>query len=230
MCGRFTMTATPGALAEHFDVRAPTTFAPRYNIAPTQPVLTVTADEGERAVDPRHWGLVPHWASDTGSAARMINARVESVAEKPAFREAFRRRRCLIPADGFYEWRAQSRARQPYHISLPEHALFAFAGLYEHWRGDDRELDSCTILTTGARGAIRGLHDRMPVMLPPDRYAAWLDADAEPARLRGLLETQLHERLAMRAVGQRVNSIRNDDAECLAAEAQLSLLPDDGLA
>lgn len=222
------MTATPQALSAEFDVPAPSDFSPRFNIAPTQQVFTITG-EAERVLASRRWGLVPHWAADTSGAGGMINARVETVAEKPAFRDAFRNRRCLIPADGFYEWRAASRDKQPYHIALPDRALFAFAGLYERWRGEDDEIDSCTIVTTEARGRIRSLHSRMPVMLARDRYDAWLDPASSRAELRLLMETELAANVEVRAVARRVNSIRYDDAECLAPEAQLSLLPDDAL-
>ncbi len=227
MCGRYTLTATPSAVARHFELASPPELSPRYNIAPSQPVPVVRLSrEGERRLEPRIWGLVPHFAKDPAIGSRLINARCESVATRPAFRDAFRRRRCLVPADGFYEWQplpGRTR-RRPHHLHLPERALFAFAGLFERWRGgeeDGEPLDTCTLLTTEAGERVRALHDRMPVILDPSAYAAWLDPGCgDPETLLALLASQRPAELRFHPVGLRVNDPRNDDPGCLEDEPE----------
>jgi putative SOS response-associated peptidase YedK len=219
MCGRFTLTRSAAEVAAHFGLEGAPSLAPRWNAAPTQELPIVRRRRaGVRVLEPRRWGLVPRWAADPSVGARMINARVEGVRERPVFREAFARRRCLVPADGFYEWQGRARARRPFHIALPDGALFAIAGLYERWQGPGGEVvDSFTLLTRPARGAVAPLHDRMPLLVDPEGYACWLDPDApDPA---GLLEGLPQERgaaLVARPVSARVNDVRNDDAACLA--------------
>ncbi len=221
MCGRYTLTATPAAVAEHFGLETLPDVEARYNVAPGQPVPVVRAAvDGSRRLERRRWGLVPGWAADPGIRARLINARRETVATKPAFRDAFRRRRCLVPADGFFEWSAQRGARQPHHIHLPDAGVFAFAGLYERWRpGEPGEaLDTCTILTAAANDRVRGLHDRMPVILAPDAYAGWLDPGLEDAaELERLLDSAAGPcgELVHRPVALRVNDARRDAPDCL---------------
>ncbi|MDZ7615600.1 MAG: SOS response-associated peptidase, partial [Patescibacteria group bacterium] len=161
----------------------------------------------------------PHWAKDPAIAARMINARAETVAEKPAYRAAFRRRRCLVPADGFYEWRKEGGRKQPYFIRMRDDRLFAFAALWESWEGPDHSyLESCTLLTTEPNPLIRPIHDRMPVILPPEAYGAWLDpAVQDAARLLPLLGSYPPEQMHAQPVSPLVNNPRTDSAECLAA-------------
>ena len=219
MCGRFTLTRSAAEVAEHFGLAAAPELVARFNAAPTQelPIVRVRSS-GERVLEPRRWGLVPRWAKDVGVGAGMINARIESVLERPAFREAMRRRRCLVPADGFFEWQGKARARRPFHIALPGGALFGIAGLYERWHGPGGEVvDSFTLLTRPARGVVATLHDRMPVVVDPAGYAAWLDPAApDPAGLlRGLPEAPGEAFLA-RPVSSRVNDVRHDDPGCLA--------------
>jgi putative SOS response-associated peptidase YedK len=226
VCGRYTLTAAPARVAEQFEVEVGAELRPRSNVAPGQDVAAVlVAPDGKRALAALRWGLVPRAAARPDPGARTINARVESAAERPAFREAYRKRRCLLPADGFYEWRRSTGGAHPYHVTLPGGALFAFAGLWERWEGATGSLSSCTILTGPARGALRELHDRMPLLLSPGDYAAWLDpARTEPARVHALLGSPLSEMLAFRAVDPRVNDPRFDEPECLAPAPQLSLL------
>jgi putative SOS response-associated peptidase YedK len=220
VCGRFTLSSAPALLARHFDLEQPPDLAPRFNIAPAQAVATVRAlgAGGKRVLELRRWGLVPRWAKDPKIGDRMINARAETVAEKPAFREAFRLRRCLVPADGFYEWAAGSPPRQPYHIRLVEGSPFGMAGLWERWsRPGGEAIESCTLLTTRANERICDLHDRMPVILEPESYDLWLDPTLRDAeRLLPLLCPLPGERLAFHAVSRRVNDPRHDDPSCAA--------------
>ena len=218
MCGRFTM-ASPGAvIAELFELPEVPQLAPRWNIAPTQAVAAVRASAaGGRELVGLHWGLIPSWAKERAIGARMINARAETVAEKPAFRAALRARRCLVVADGFYEWQKAGARKQPWHIRMRDGRPFAFAGLWEHWAaGPDEVLDSCTIVTTTPNGVVAPIHDRMPVILERGDYAVWLDpGQRDPASLLPLLRP--HPEAAMEAypVGLRVNSPANDDAACV---------------
>jgi len=217
VCGRFTLTSSAEQLAEHFEVPVDQEFAPRYNIAPGQSVCVVRGAQRELAF-PR-WGLVPHWASEPGVGNRMINARSETVAEKPAFRDAFRRRRCLLPSDGFYEWAGRGAGKQPYYIRLRDEAPFGMAGLWESWQGASGEaLETCTILTTEAAPSIEHLHARMPVILGRADFARWLDPELrEPESLLPLLTPAANDRLHFHPVSPRVNQVRFDDAECLLA-------------
>lgn len=226
MCGRFSLDATAETLATLFDLEPPQALAPRYNIAPTQPVLALRVAPGtdRRGWAWLRWGLIPAWAKDPGIGARMINARSETVAEKPAFRAAFRRRRCLVPATGFYEWRGESGRKQPYLIHAPDGAPFAIAGLWEHWQDPGgAELETCTLLTTEANEALRPLHDRMPVLLAPEAWERWLDPALEaPDPLLPLLAPAPPERLVFHAVSDRVNRVQNDDPELIVPLPALS--------
>ena len=219
MCGRFTLTRSAAEVAEHFGLTAVPELVARFNAAPTQelPIVRVRSS-GARVLERRRWGLVPHWAKDARLGARLINARLESVLERPAFREAVRRRRCLVPADGFFEWQGAARPRRPFHIALPGGALFAIAGLYERWHGPGGEVvDSFTVLTRPARGVVATLHDRMPLIVDPPGYAGWLDPSAaDPAGLLSALPEALGGALVARPVSTRVNDIRHDDPSCLA--------------
>ena len=227
MCGRFTQTRAWSELVQLYDITespSPSNFAPRDNIAPTQDIAVVrpTADArktggSDRELVMLRWGLVPFWAKDVSIGAKMINARAESVRTKPAFREAFRQRRCLIVADGFYEWQKTDGGRkQPYYITRAGGQPFALAGLWEEWAppGGQR-LDTCTIVTTGASDEIAWIHDRMPVMMEPARFGTWLNTAAPPEAAEALLRPYVGA-LAAHPVSTRVNSVRNDDPQCIA--------------
>jgi putative SOS response-associated peptidase YedK len=219
MCGRFTLHTPYDQLGEHFGIADMPETAASYNIAPSQTVPAVRVGEQRRELVMLRWGLVPAWARDAKTTYRMINARAESVAEKPAYRTAFRRRRCLVPADGFYEWRQTADGKQPYYIRMKNAGIFAFAGLWEHWEGNDEVIESCTIIVTEANDIIRPVHDRMPVIIAPADYTQWLDPERqEPASLRPLLRPYPAEAIEVYPVSRRVNSPKNNDAECIAPQ------------
>ncbi len=220
MCGRFTLRTPASELAEIFEVEARPNLAARYNIAPSQDILVTRAAGGEgakREFAMLRWGLVPHWAKDPAIGNRMINARAETVADKPSFRDSYRRRRCLVPADGFYEWRkSPDGAKQPYHIRLSGDAPFAIAGLWDSWRAPDGDfLETCSLITTEANSIIEPIHHRMPVILPRDAYHRWLDGQSTPDALGALLRPYPSDDLAAFAVSPWVNNARHDDEACL---------------
>lgn len=223
MCGRYTLSSTGEIVAELFRLTDIPELSPRYNIAPTQEVPAVLVDPSGNTRQCRmlRWGLIPSWAKDSTIGSRMINARAETVAEKPSFRSAFRRRRCLLVADGFYEWKKLERGKQPYYIRLKDERPFAFAGLWEHWEGAGGEvIESCTIVTTEPNKLVAGLHNRMPVIVSPDGHAAWLDpASASPDALRLLLRPYPPDEMTAYPVSTRVNSPANDVPECVDALA-----------
>ena len=213
MCGRFSLHSNPHVVALQFGLAQTPEYATRYNVAPGTPILAIRADERHA----RHgvmlnWGLIPSWAKDTSIGHRLINARAEHIAEKPAFRNALRRRRCIIPADGFYEWRATPGRKQPYFVRPRANELFGFAGLYEYWKSAEGPVGSCTIITTDANDLMRPLHDRMPAILDAADYAHWLDPDnPDPGSLVAVLRPASSERMIAYPVGFGVNSVRNDD-------------------
>jgi putative SOS response-associated peptidase YedK len=232
MCGRFLLTSPEEALSHLFDYVERPNLAPRYNIAPTQDAPVVRQrrkPQGQRTIQMLRWGLVPSWADSLAGGAKMINARAETVREKPAFRDAFLRRRCLVPASGFYEWRPGDPEKRPFLIARPDHRPFAFAGLWERWNlppsdaasaadksdADKPYVDSFTIITTDANATLRPLHHRMPVILAPADYATWLGPDSAPADLAAVLRPAPEDLLAFAPADRRVNSVRNDDAGLL---------------
>jgi len=221
MCGRFTLTTSAEVVAEFFELADLPELTPRYNIAPSQPVPAVLLD-GEhrlRRLDHLRWGLVPFWAKDPAIGYRMINARSDGVENKPAFRAAFKKRRCLVAADGFYEWQKQegSKRKQPYYIRMTGGGVFAFAGLGEHWESPDgAALDTCTILTTEPNALMKPLHDRMPVILPRESFAAWLDpAQQTPDPILRLLRPFPAKAMSAFPVSTTVNNPANDTPACL---------------
>lgn len=219
MCGRYTLSADPTVLQEELGLDVPPHFAPRYNLAPTQEGLIITAQLPTRAV-PARWGLIPSWASDHKIGSQLINAREETIDEKPAYREAFAQRRCLVPADGFYEW-AQG---QPVAIAMPERKVFTFAGLWETWLAPNQtQLVTFTIITTSASADLSKYHHRMPVLIAAQDRAAWLAGDATTAK--GLLTAWRGTPLEVKEVGDTVGNVANDGPECLAppTRRQLSL-------
>ena len=217
MCGRFAFFAPPEVIAREFGVEAFEAPEPRYNISPTQPVPTIRQDrEGVSRVGMLRWGLIPRWAKDPAIGNRLINARGETVAEKPAFREAFRRRRCLVLASGFYEWSQTSSGKWPFFVYEESRAIMAFAGLWERWRvSDDETIESCVIITTSASPFLAEIHDRMPVILPPDAQTLWLKRETPAQDCLGLLQSGGDGRLEMRRIERIVNDPRNEGAELL---------------
>ena len=219
MCGRYTLSTPAGRLAEEFQLDSTVEIPPSYNVAPTQQVAAVLEDEGGRRLEMLRWGLVPSWADDPDIGARMINARSETAPEKPSFRRAFRGRRCLIAADGFYEWKREEGGKQPYYFRMQDGRPFAFAGLWESWDKGGGELLTCTILTTRPNSVLEGIHDRMPVILPHDAYNAWLDPDADREELGELMIPYPGDDLETYPVSRFVNSPRNNDERCIEPAA-----------
>lgn len=219
MCGRFTLRTPTPVLIEHFGLGRAVTLSPRFNIAPTQDIAVVRlAEDSERELTMMRWGLIPSWSKDPSIANRLINARCETVAKKPAFRSAFRVRRCLVVADGFYEWQKVGRSKQPYHIALRDGGPLALAGLWESWEPDEAgpPHESCTIITTQANRLLEPIHNRMPVILDPADYQQWLDPQQRDVEsLQALLVPFAEEALQAVAISSHVNSPRHDDARCL---------------
>jgi putative SOS response-associated peptidase YedK len=218
MCGRFTLGATATDLAAQFNLATVPTWTPRYNIAPRQEVLVIlqSCPQASREARLHRWGLVPSWAKDPTIGNRLINARAETVASRPAFRLAFKERRCLVLADGFYEWHTEGARKQPYHIRLRDGRPFAFAGLWEHWEGEEAAIDSCTLLTTTPNEVMRPLHDRMPVILSAAEYDQWLDSRGQDVKpLQAILCPYPGDDLIAYPVSTRVNNPAHDSPECV---------------
>src|SRR5690242_14951566 len=220
MCGRYRLTAAERYIAQHFEISEDEVqWTPRYNIAPTQTVAVVRQNgRFGRTFDALRWGLIPYWAKDASIANHTINAMSESAAEKPAFREALQRRRCLIPADGFYEWKKlSSKQKQPYGLSMADDALFAFAGLWDNWRSPSGDaVQTCTILTTSANSLLRGIHHRMPVILRREDFDLWLDPwITNPSRVATLLKPFDERLMKATTVSTLVNNAQNDSPECM---------------
>jgi putative SOS response-associated peptidase YedK len=220
MCGRFVGYRNLEELKIYFPIdQVACEAASNFNVAPSQEILAIFKQNGENWLDKFHWGLVPFWARDVSIGNKMINARAESVAEKPSFRNAFKKRRCLIPADGFYEWKGEKGEKQPMFISLPDKKPFAFAGLWETWNQKDDQNSvyrSCTIITTRASDSMRDIHHRMPVILKPKVYEPWLDpGNRDAAQLDRILKNEIITELASHPVSKQVNSTRNNDPSCI---------------
>lgn len=219
MCGRFNLTASPEQLAAHFQLPRLPHFEASYNIAPGQKILAVVELENLRlkAVN-LQWGLIPSWTKDSKISQHLINARAETLLEKPSFRTAFRQRRCLIPATGFYEWQALADHKQAYHIHRHDNGLFAFAGLWEHWQQDNTAIYSCAIITTTATSVMRPIHERMPVIIAETDYRRWLDRQTPTELLTQLLEHSGYQHLSATAVSNWVNNPRHNDPSCLDSQ------------
>lgn len=218
MCGRFTLHLGADELAREFGlVFSGLHIERRFNIAPGQVVIVVRPSKGGRTLEPQVWGLVPSWSKDPNAGPRPINARAETLAEKPMFRGLFRSGRCLIPASGFYEWKAEGTGKRPWYIHPKDEPVFAFAGLSSLWEGPEGELRTCTIVTTSPNALMATLHDRMPAILPRVHWEAWLDPDLrDPARLAGLLGPYPAEGMEAHPVGPAVGNPRNDGPELIA--------------
>lgn len=219
MCGRFAQKSSAKKIAKKFKVEELPPLAERYNVAPSQSVLAVREASGGREASFLKWGLVPRWAKDAGIGNRLINARSETVTEKPSFREAFARRRCLIPADGFYEWSRRGDGKRPYYFQMKDGEPFAIAGLWERWESEGGPLETCTLLTTGANELLSPYHDRMPVIVRPEDYDLWLDVGVKGAGLLNLLRPYPHEGMGAYAVSPMVNSPSNDGPRCVESIA-----------
>lgn len=233
MCNRYRLTHSKPYLAERFEAPGDAIDdQPRYNIAPTQAVLTVRKKDGQksRQFTIMRWGLIPYWAKDMSIGTRTLNARSETITKMPAFRESILTKRCLIPADGFYEWRKMGSVKQPYCFEVGDGEVFALAGLWDEWTSLDGEvIESCTILTTEPNSLVSDLHDRMPVIVPPDKYDLWLDPDiADFEAIREILKPYDPELMRRYPVSTRLNNSTNDDAES-AAPVTLDVASQDNL-
>ncbi len=217
MCGRYTLRTAVDSLLEAFDLdEYPSSITPSYNIAPTQEVAAVVEENQKRTLEMLQWGLIPSWAKDPDIGNKMINARAETVSEKPSFRSAFKKRRCLIIADGFYEWQKTDNGKQPYHIKMQDNSPFAFAGLWEVWDKYGEEIRSCTIITTNANDLMDEIHHRMPVILQPENYRRWIDPDFdEKEPLTSLLKPYPADAMEAYPVSRRVNKPSNNDPSIL---------------
>jgi len=218
VCGRFTLEISSETLKVIFGVSPFENIPPRYNIAPTQMVLVLRNDpDNNLQVSYMKWGLIPHWAKDASIGNHMINARVETVEDKPSFRSAFKHRRCIIPASGFYEWKKVGAKKQPYYITLKDGSPMMFAGLWDRWISPEGiAVESFTILTTSSNELVSPLHDRMPVILDMKDVDLWLDCHVtDPARLKSLLKPYQSESLQLSPVSNMVNSPKNDDPRCI---------------
>jgi len=222
MCGRFARYSLSRELERYFNALPPIfEIQPSYNVAPTQEIPVIIQLEDARHIKKRHWGLVPFWAKDISIGSRMINARVETLASKPAFKAALKHRRCLIPANGFFEWSGKAGSKQPFFICSPSGEPLAFAGLFETW--EDKEAHPgavpykfCTIITTEASDQVRDIHNRMPLILNPEAYDEWLDPDnKEPAKIEELLRTVYVMELKRYKVSKLVNRVENNSKACI---------------
>jgi putative SOS response-associated peptidase YedK len=217
MCGRYTIIASPEVLRALFAYLEQPNFPPRYNVAPTQPIPIVRLIDSKRHFALVRWGLLPSWVKDLKKFTLLINARGETVAEKPAFRAAMKRRRCLIPADGFYEWKAAGPRKQPYYIRMKTGEPFAFAGLWETWMGPNgEELETATIVTTKANRTLAPIYDRMPVIVPPNAFDLWLDsANVDPVAASALIAPAPENLLEAYPISTDVNRVANDNPKLL---------------
>ena len=219
MCGRYSLTVTPDELCRLFGIDNKLNLRPRFNVAPTQAAPVVRKTRGERKMDMLRWGLIPSWSKDAAIASKLINARGETVAEKPSFRSAYESRRCLVPVDGFYEWRTEGGKKQPFRIGFREGKPFAFAGLWESWTvpegledtGDT--VETFTIVTTNANPKLVPIHHRMPVIVDPTDYELWLEGGSDEAN--AVIKPFSQDDMAFYRVSTRVNNVRNDDEACV---------------
>ena len=216
MCGRYNLIATGQQIKDHFRLLSLPTDNLDYNIAPGQKILAVVQmeDASNRTVN-LHWGLIPSWAKDRAISNHLINARAETLTEKPSFKNAYRHRRCLIPATGFFEWQSTQTGKQPYHIHKPDNSLFAFAGVWEHWEHDQETVYSCTIITTVANDNVAPIHDRMPVIITADDYSRWLDKKTTIVKIADFLAADAYHDMRITPISTRVNNPMHNDEGCL---------------
>ncbi len=202
---------------DHFKLLSVPAHKPDYNIPPGQKILAIVQleEENNRAVN-LHWGLIPSWSKDSKISSHLINARAETLTEKPSFKNAYRQRRCLIPATGFFEWQATTNGKQPYHIHKQENALFAFAGVWEHWEHQQETIYSCTIITTAANDKIAPIHNRMPVIIAPDDYNRWLDKKITAIEITDFLAADAYHAMLVTPISTRINNPLHNDESCLS--------------
>ena len=217
MCGRFNLIAEKAQIMEHFNLQHLPDYRPDYNIPPGQKILTIVRlDDGSNEAVYLHWGLLPSWCKDRRMSSHLVNARAETLTEKASFKSAYQHRRCLIPATGFFEWQATGSGKQPYHIHQPDNALFAFAGLWEHWEYQQETLYSCAIITIAANGKMAVIHDRMPVIIAPDAYNRWLDKKNQAVEMADFLADDDYSIMQLAPVSTWVNNPLHNDEKCLA--------------
>ena len=216
MCGRYNLIAKPEEIVETFQLHRLPRYEASYNIPPGQKILTVVQlDDGSYKAVYLHWGLIPHWSKERKISSHLINARAETLAEKASFKAAYRQRRCLIPATGFYEWQKREQGKQAYCIQNDQHQLFAFAGLWEYWEHDTETIYSCTIITTAANELMQSIHPRMPVILGKQNYRQWLDKQASLETTQQLLATDSYQGMTLKPVSDWVNNPYHNDKNCL---------------
>jgi len=224
MCGRYVLSDPVASLCKLFGIDIQALLTPRFNIAPTQsvPIVRNAPDNGQREFKFVRWGLIPKWAKDDSAGAKMINARAETITEKPSYREAFKRRRCLIPTTGFYEWKRIGKSKEPFYIRMKDRQPFAMAGLWESWQpSEGAAVESCTIITTGPNEIMRPIHDRMAVIVAPENYATWLDpATKDTGKLSGLLRPFDAQKMEAIPVSNYVNSAAHEGPQCINPSAQ----------
>jgi len=216
MCGRYNLIATGKQIMEYFELPSLPTHNPDYNIPPGQKILAVVQlEDGSNKAVNLLWGLIPSWSREHPTANSLINARAETLAEKPSFKHAFHHRRCLIPATGFFEWQHTELGKHPYHIHKQDNALFAFAGLWEHWEHDQETVYSCTIITTVANDKMAPIHDRMPVIITPDDYNRWLAKNNTFVEITDFLAADAYRSMQITPISTRVNNPQHNDENCL---------------
>jgi putative SOS response-associated peptidase YedK len=218
MCGRFTLHTPESQVRDTFNLEhnEPLGLKPRYNIAPSQDIPIIRDIESSREMVMAQWGLIPSWSKEPKTKYSTINARIESVAEKPTYRTPFKRQRCLIPADGFYEWKVVNGNKVPHHIRMKSGSVFAFAGLWDHWEGDDQTLDSCTIIVMPANEVMKSIHERMPAIIAPAHYDYWLDSRlTDKQEIMQYLTSATSSQLTTYPVSTWVNSPKHNDERCI---------------
>jgi putative SOS response-associated peptidase YedK len=220
MCGRYALISEPAALVAQFAIAPPSPFAPRYNIAPSQAVLVVRHEHGEPRATHHAWGLLPAWSKDPRASRRPINARAETISDKPSFRAAFRRRRCLVPADGYYEWAKRGTGKQAFYLYGTDHQCFAMAGVWETWERDGTVIESCALITRAANTEVSQIHDRMPVIIAARDYGQWLGQTTPNADINALVAAGGDQPMSWHAVSKRVNSPANDGVECVQVDVE----------
>lgn len=214
MCGRFTLYSSSTAIQQETGTAIPE-IQPNYNVAPTQLVLTIASNHKQTKAGFLKWGLVPSWADDPSIGHKMINARAETVDEKPSFKKLLERRRCLVAADSFYEWKKEGKEKQPYRITVNDESIFTFAGLWDRWEGEEETITSCTIITTEANDLMKDLHHRMPVIIPKSQREKWLDPDTSKEEAKAMLKPYDSQQMTAYPVSRAVNSPKNNSPDLL---------------